>query len=70
MKSVFGWILSLEQQKVSCRFTKIHSLKRQPSLYFDLKYAYLSYKLIVAQGAVGLQSQFGKNQTLPIFASG
>ena len=30
MKSVFGWILSLEQQKGSCRFTKIHSLKRQP----------------------------------------
>ena len=30
MKSVFWWILSLEQQKGSCRFTKIHSLKRQP----------------------------------------
>lgn len=43
---------------------------RPKALYFDLKYAYLSYKLIVAQGAVGLQSQFGKNQTLPIFASG
>ena len=30
MKSVFLWILSLKQQKGSCRFTKIHSLKRQP----------------------------------------
>ena len=30
MKSVFWWILSLKQQKGSCRFTKIHSLKRQP----------------------------------------
>jgi|MGYP001711305194 hypothetical protein len=43
---------------------------RPKALYFDLKYAYLSYNLIVAQGAVGLQSQFGKNQTLPIFAAG
>ena len=32
MKSVFWWILSLKQQKGSCRFTKIHSLKRQPHI--------------------------------------
>lgn len=43
---------------------------RPKALYFDLKYAYLSYNPIVAQGAVGLQLQFGKNQTLPIFAAG
>ena len=45
MKSVFGWILSLEQQKGSCRFTKIHSLKRQPLFHhLDLiEYSVLHY---------------------------